>query len=59
MIILICSIGAACNDGSAEDRMVLKDVPVSACGLAGQMTISAQPGERAKGRVVKIICRGR
>lgn len=59
MIVLVCSLEAACDDRAAEDQIVLKDVPLAACAMAGQMTLAAQPGERARGRVVRIICRGR
>lgn len=59
MIILICLSASQYDEVSAEDVTIVKHVPVSACGLAGQTVIAGQAGDRAKGQTVKIICRGR
>jgi hypothetical protein len=59
MIILICMAAGPCDDAHAEDRLVIRQVPIAACALAGQTVIAAQPGERAVSRMIKIVCRSR
>ncbi|HET6374598.1 MAG TPA: hypothetical protein VFF88_00980 [Methylocella sp.] len=59
MIVLICLSALRCNELQAEDIIIVKHVPLAACGLAGQTVLAGQAGDRAAGHTVKIICRGR
>jgi hypothetical protein len=57
-LILICALGGApdgCDEHSAEDLIRVKVEPV-ACAMASQSVIAGMAGDRAQGRLIKIIC---
>ena len=57
-MILICALSLssdACDEHSADDVIRVKVEPV-ACAMASESIVAGMPGERAEGRLVKIIC---
>jgi hypothetical protein len=60
-LILICTLGvstADCTPKTAEDITRVKvasSLPIS-CFMAAEVAIAGMPGERAKDRVLKVIC---
>jgi hypothetical protein len=57
-MILICTLSlpaGSCDEHSAEDVIRVKIEP-SACAMAFQSVVAEMPGERARGRFVKVIC---
>ncbi len=60
-IILICGLGltpAACTERTAEDVIRVKVQP-AICAMAAQSVVAGEPGMRAKGRQMKVICGGK
>ncbi|WP_020177040.1 hypothetical protein [Methyloferula stellata] len=57
-MILICALSVSadgCTEQSADDVIRVK-VEAIACAMASESVIAGMPGDRAEGRLVKIIC---
>jgi hypothetical protein len=57
-MILICALSVAaggCDEHSAEDVIRVKVEPV-VCAMASESIVAGMPGDRAEGRLVKIVC---
>ncbi len=57
-MILICTLSVAadgCDEHSAEDVIRVK-VEAVACAMASESVVAGMPGDRAQGRLVKVIC---